>query len=130
MNTGVRGLPFTRSPAPVISQARVSGMHSKPSKRHGAVRALRWSTRSSSETTSRSGSLVRLFQPGASQWIELGSYVFSARADRWQSRAIADFRRWLRAEMSQTEQPSRAAIEPAMQTHEAQFMHSHPQRSR
>lgn len=55
-----------------------------------------------------SGSLVRLFQPGDSPWVELGAYVFAARADRWQSRAIADFRRWLRAEMGQTGQSSRA----------------------
>jgi LysR family glycine cleavage system transcriptional activator len=53
-----------------------------------------------------SGSLVRLFEPGDSPWVELGSYVFAARADRWQSRAIADFRRWLRAEMGQTGKPS------------------------
>ena len=53
------------------------------------------------------GTLVRLYQPGESPWIELGAYVFAARADRWQSRAIADFRRWLRAEMGQTGQQSR-----------------------
>jgi DNA-binding transcriptional LysR family regulator len=63
-----------------------------------------------------SGSLVRLFQPGTTPWVELGAYVFAARADRWQSRAIADFRRWLRAEMSQTEQPSRAVIDRTAQT--------------
>ena len=55
-----------------------------------------------------SGTLVRLFQPGESPWVELGAYVFAARADRWQSRAIADFRRWLRAEMGQSGQSSRA----------------------
>lgn len=32
--------------------------------------------------------------------VPLGIYVFSARADRWQSAAIADFRRWLRQEVS------------------------------
>ena len=63
-----------------------------------------------------SGNLVRLFQPGATPWVELGTYVFAARADRWQSRAIADFRRWLRAEMGQTEQPSRAASDHVAQT--------------
>jgi hypothetical protein len=33
----------------------------------------------------------------------LGAYVFSARADRWHARAIADFRRWLRSEMAPRE---------------------------
>lgn len=62
-----------------------------------------------------SGSLVRLFPPGATPWVELGAYVFAARADRWQSRAIADFRRWLRAEMVQTQQPPRTVSEHVAQ---------------
>jgi LysR family transcriptional regulator, glycine cleavage system transcriptional activator len=53
-----------------------------------------------------SGRLVRVFQVDEGPWVTLGAYVFSARADRWQARAIADFRRWLRAEMGQTVQPS------------------------
>jgi LysR family glycine cleavage system transcriptional activator len=56
-----------------------------------------------------SGRLVRLFEPGQTPWISLGAYVFAARADRWQARAIADFRRWLRAEMGQREHEPRAA---------------------
>jgi LysR family glycine cleavage system transcriptional activator len=51
-----------------------------------------------------SARLVRLFESGTGPVITLGAYVFAARADRWQSRAIADFRRWLRAEMGQREQ--------------------------
>jgi len=53
-----------------------------------------------------SGRLVRLFEPGQTPWITLGSYVFAARADRWQAHAIADFRRWLRAEMGQLGRPA------------------------
>ncbi len=107
MSTGARGLPFTRSLVPVISLAR-GWRHAQQ-----AIEAARRGQGIALVNTFlvgddlASGSLVRLFQPGASPWVELGAYVFAARADRWQSRAIADFRRWLRAEMGQTEQPSR-----------------------
>ncbi|MEO8314677.1 MAG: LysR substrate-binding domain-containing protein [Pseudomonadota bacterium] len=46
------------------------------------------------------GRLVRLLDSASSPPVSLGAYVFSARADRWHARAIADFRRWLRSEMA------------------------------
>jgi len=46
------------------------------------------------------GRLVQLLDPASSSTVTLGAYVFSARADRWHARAIADFRRWLRSEMA------------------------------
>jgi DNA-binding transcriptional LysR family regulator len=66
-----------------------------------------------------SGRLVRLLEPEQSPCITLGSYVFAARADRWQARAIADFRRWLRAEMDQLEQATRPARQVAASRTEA-----------
>jgi DNA-binding transcriptional LysR family regulator len=45
------------------------------------------------------GRLVRLLDSKLAP-VSLGAYVFSARADRWHARAIADFRRWLRSEMA------------------------------
>jgi DNA-binding transcriptional LysR family regulator len=47
----------------------------------------------------QTGRLVRLLDTENCASVTLGAYVFSARADRWHARAIADFRRWLRAEM-------------------------------
>lgn len=46
------------------------------------------------------GRLVRMIDPTNLPPVTLGAYVFSARADRWHARAIADFRRWLRSEMA------------------------------
>jgi DNA-binding transcriptional LysR family regulator len=46
------------------------------------------------------GRLVRLLDSANHPTVSLGAYVFSARADRWHARAIADFRRWLRSEMT------------------------------
>jgi DNA-binding transcriptional LysR family regulator len=42
-----------------------------------------------------SGRLVDVFA-GRSRCVALGSYVFAARADRWQSCAIVRFRHWLK----------------------------------
>lgn len=46
------------------------------------------------------GRLVRLLDAASGPAVTLGAYIFSARADRWHARAIADFRRWLRSEMT------------------------------
>lgn len=44
------------------------------------------------------GRLVPLFKDAdGGRTVELGAYAFSARADRWQSSAVASFRRWLKA---------------------------------
>ena len=44
------------------------------------------------------GRLVPLFKDAdGGRTVELGAYAFAARADRWQSSAVASFRRWLKA---------------------------------
>ena len=45
---------------------------------------------------------------GGADEVALGAYVFTARADRWQSPAVARFRRWVRAAMAAPEGPPRA----------------------
>jgi DNA-binding transcriptional LysR family regulator len=51
----------------------------------------------------QTGRLLCLLDSANSPAVSLGAYVFSARADRWHARAIADFRRWLRSEMAPRE---------------------------
>ena len=44
-----------------------------------------------------SGRLLQVSVAAGQKRVALGSYVFAARADRWQSAAIVQFRRWLKS---------------------------------
>jgi DNA-binding transcriptional LysR family regulator len=56
-----------------------------------------------------SGRLVPVLDKHLGGRIPLGVYAFSARADRWQSRSVAELRRWLLVEIAKTlEQPPTA----------------------
>lgn len=54
------------------------------------------------------GRLVDLLAPSEQQ-VTLGSYVFSARADRWQSPAIVRFRHWLKNAVAEACAPPASA---------------------